>query len=210
MTNKEATVFIVDDDQGARESLHALASSMGVRAKVFASAEEFLDEYDPAQPGCLVTDLRMLGMSGMELQEKLSEDGFAIPVIIITAHAETSLTVRAVKQGAVNVLEKPCRDYELVDAIRDALAQDTKQRLEDAKQKEFRDRFETLSGDERRVLELMTEGAANKVIARRLDVSMRTVENRRQRVFAKTGAGSLAELIWLVVEMRGYSRTHAE
>jgi two-component system response regulator FixJ len=210
MTNKESTVFIVDDDQGARESLYALASSMGVKAKAFGSAEEFLSNYDSTQHGCLVTDLRMLGMSGMELQEKLSDDGIAIPVIIITAHAETSLTVRAVKQGAVNVLEKPCRDYELVDAIRDALAQDTKRRLQDVKQKEFRDRFETLSDDERQVLELMTEGAANKVIARRLDVSMRTVENRRQRVFAKTGAGSLAELIWLVVEMRGYSREHAE
>jgi two-component system response regulator FixJ len=207
MTTEEATVYIVDDDQGARDSLRALASSMGVRAEVFASAEDFLDDYDPSLPGCLVTDLRMLGMSGMELQEKLAADGIAIPVIIITAHAETSLTVRAVKKGAVNVLEKPCRDYELFDAIRDALAQDTSTRIEEAKQKDFKERFSTLSEDEQRVLELMTEGAANKVIARRLDVSMRTVENRRQRVFAKTGAGSLAELIWLVVEMRGYSRS---
>lgn len=206
MTTEEATVYIVDDDEGARDSLRALAKSMGVRAEVFSSAEEFLEHYNPRQPGCLVTDLRMLGMSGMELQEQLAADGISLPVIIITAHAETSLTVRAVKRGAVNVLEKPCRDYELFDAIRDALAQDANVRLQEAKQREFKERFSTLSADERRVLELMTEGAANKVIARRLDVSMRTVENRRQRIFVKTGAGSLAELIRLVVEMRSYSR----
>jgi len=206
MTTDEATVYIVDDDEGARSSVKALARSMGVRAEVFPSAEKFLEHYDPRQPGCLVTDLRMLGMSGMELQEKLAVDGILIPVIIITAHAETSLTVSAVKRGAVNVLEKPCRDYELFDAIRDALAQDEEARLQAAKQREFEARFSTLSKDEQRVLELMTEGTANKVIARRLEVSIRTVENRRQRIFAKTGAKSLAELIRFVVEMRSFSR----
>ncbi len=203
MITNEATVYIVDDDEGARDSLRAITSSMGVKSEAFASAEEFLDKFNPRQQGCLVTDLRMLGMSGLELQERLAVDGISLPVIIITAHAETPLTVQAVKNGAVNVLEKPCRDFELFDAIRDALAQDVHTRMRDAeaaRQRDFKERLRSLTVDEQRVLELMIDGVANKVIARRVEVSVRTVENRRQRIFEKTGAQSLAELVRLVVE----------
>ena len=198
----EPTVYVVDDDEAARNSVRALVRSMGVNAETYASAEEFLESFEPQKPGCLVTDLRMLGMSGVELQEKLVCDGIGLPVIIITAHAETPITVRAVKSGAVTVLEKPCRDYELFDAIRDALAQDDRARELAAKQRGFHERFRTLSPKEKTVLDFMMEGVANKVIARRLDVSTRTVENRRQRIFEKTGTQSLAELIRLVVEFR--------
>jgi FixJ family two-component response regulator len=123
-------------------------------------------------------------------------------VIIITAHAETPLTVRAMKKGALTVLEKPCRDYELYDAIRDALAQDSRNRTQFAQQQDFLQRLGTLTPQERVVLDLMAEGHANKVIARRMDVSVRTIENRRQRVFEKTGTDSLALLIRLVIESR--------
>ena len=203
MTEKRPTVFIVDDDEGSRQSVKALARSMGVDAETFESAEGFLKAFDASQHGCLITDLRMLGMSGLELQEKLAADGITLPVIIITAHAETPLTVRAVKSCAITVLEKPCRDYELVDAIRAALAEDARRRLHDEKQMDFLKRLESLTDHEQTVLDLMIEGIANKVIANRLDVSIRTVENRRQRIFEKTGTKSLAELIKRVVEVRG-------
>lgn len=199
------TVYVVDDDQGARDSVRALVRSMGVTSEAFASAEEFLNQFDASQPGCLVTDLRMDGMSGVELQQKLAESGIHLPVIIITAHAETQITVKAVKTGAVTVLEKPCREFELFDAIRAALVQDAKFRKNVGAQKQFQEKFETLSADERKVLEFMMEGMANKVIARRLDVSIRTVENRRQRVFEKTGTDSLAELVRMVVETKAVS-----
>lgn len=200
--HSDPTVFVVDDDEGARNSVRALVRSMGVRSETYPSAESFLDNLDPSRPGCLVTDVRMLGLSGIELQEKLVADGIALPVIIITAHAETALTVRAVKQGAVTVLEKPCRDYDLYDAIRSALNQDAENRQRSAEHLAFRKRLGSLSDQEQEVLDLMVEGLANKVIARRINVSVRTIENRRQRIFEKTGTDSLAELIRLVVEAR--------
>ena len=202
MLEDEPTVYIVDDDEGARNSVRALVRSMGVRAETFSSAEAFLASLQPSRPGCLVTDVRMLGLSGIELQEKLAADGIALPVIIITAHAETPLTVRAIKHGAVTVLEKPCRDYELYDAIRDGLNQDAENRRVSAEKLAFREKLNSLSEQERQVLDLMVDGLANKVIARRMNVSVRTVENRRQRVFEKTDTDSLAELIRLVVESR--------
>jgi two-component system, LuxR family, response regulator FixJ len=199
------TVFVVDDDEGSRNSVKAIVRSMGVDAETFSSAEEFLEQADPTRPGCLVTDLRMLGLSGIELQEKIAAMGVTIPVILITAHAETPLTVRAVRNGALTVLEKPCRDYELFDAIRDALALDEKLRARNAEVNAFARKLETLTEGEEAVLEMMVQGQANKIIARRLDVSIRTVENRRQQIFEKTESDSLAELIRLIVQLRSAS-----
>lgn len=198
----EPTVYVVDDDQGARESVRALVRSMGVQSAAFGSAEEFLEQLDPTRPGCLVTDLRMDGMSGLDLQSKLAEKGVHLPVILITAHAETQITVKAVKTGAVTVLEKPCQDFQLYDAIRAALAQDARFREDMSKKQVFLNRVSALSPNEKKVLDFMMEGMANKVIARRLEVSIRTIENRRQRVFEKTGTDSLAELVRLVVETK--------
>ena len=203
----DPTVYIVDDDQGARDSVRALARSLNVQAETFASAEEFLQHYDRQWPGCLVTDLRMHGMSGIELQENLSANGVSIPVIIITAHAETPITVKAVKRGAVTVLEKPCSSHELCDAIRAAIALDAHGRREATRHQQFHERLADLSKHERAVLDYMVDGLANKVTARRLGVSIRTVENRRQRIFEKTRTRSLAELIRLVVESQSDSAT---
>lgn len=202
LMSNEPTVFIVDDDEGARNSVRALVRSMGVAVETFSSAESFLENLDPARSGCLVTDVRMLGMSGIELQEKIVSEGVKLPVIIITAHAETALTVRAVKQGAVTVLEKPCRDYELYDAIRAALNQDVENREKIRERLQFLKKVDSLSDQEREVMGLMVDGLANKVIARRINVSVRTVENRRQRIFEKTETDSLAKLIRMVIEAK--------
>lgn len=200
MNSDSATVYVVDDDQGARNSVRALARSMGAQSETFESAEEFLSQFDPNRPGCVVTDLRMLGMSGVELQEKLAADGFAIPVIIITAHAETPVTVKAVQQGAVTVLEKPCHDFELCDAIRNALVRDAHARSEAIEKRVFQERLGSLTPPQQDVLKMIVDGLPNKVIANQLEVSIRTVEHRRQRIFEITGAQSLAELIRQVVE----------
>jgi len=178
MTNKP-TVFVVDDDAAARKSVMAMVSEMGISAEAFSSAEEFLGSSSLGEPGCLITDVRMLGMSGVELQEKLLSLGSPLPVIVITAHAETPLTVRAIKNGAVTLLEKPCREHELWDAIRDALELDQKNHATLAKRQETMQRIGQLTPEEHRVMDLMVEGHANKVIARLLDVSIRNASAAR-------------------------------
>jgi FixJ family two-component response regulator len=199
-TPAEPTVFVVDDDRQARESVCALVRSLGVRAESFSSAEEFLEAYEPHLPGCLVTDVRMFGMSGIELQQKLREDGVPIPVIVITAYARTPVTVKAMQHGALTLLEKPYEEDELWDAIRKALAIDAAGRQQFERRQELRDRLAGFSPKEREVLDAVVAGKPNKTIARELDVSIRTVENRRRDVFAKMKADSVAELVRMVIE----------
>lgn len=196
----EPVVFVVDDDQGGRSSVGALVRSMGLTVESFSSAEEFLEFYTGESLGCVVTDMRMLGMSGLELQERLSEMGSTLPVIVLTAYATTPLAVRAMQSGAVTMLDKPCQEDELWNAIRKALALDTQRRAEQARCQELRDRLSTLTPSERIVLNLVVAGKANKVIAQRLEVSIRTVENRRRDVYKKMQAESAVELVRLVVE----------
>jgi RNA polymerase sigma factor (sigma-70 family) len=199
----EVTVFVVDDHELARNSVCALVESMGLKAQAFASGEEFLAAYRAQQPGCLVTDVRMLGMSGIELQQQLAARGCKLPVIVITAHANTPLTVQAMKQGAVTLLEKPCSDNDLWDAIREALSRDEQQRSQAARREEIRQRLTELTPHEREVLDRIVAGKLNKSIARELKVSIRTVENRRHNIFQKLGADSVAELVRLVVDAEG-------
>ena len=196
----EPTVFVVDDDEQARKSVCALIRSMGIRAESFASAEEFLDGCEGRGAGCLVTDVRMLGMSGLELQEELNRRNVLLPIIVLTAYARTPLTVRAVKAGAVTVLEKPYEDDDLWDAIRNALAEDAAARAQHQRRRELRRRIERLTPSERKVMELIAQGRPNKSIAKLLDVSIRTVENRRREVFEKMEAHSVAELVRMVIE----------
>jgi len=194
------TVFVVDDDEQARMSVCALVRSMGLRAEAFSSAEEFLASYHEAPPGCLVVDVRMLGMSGLELQEELIRRGVLLPVIVLTAYPRTPVTVRAIKAGAVTLLEKPYDDDDLWDAIRRALAHDAARRSEHEHRQEIRRRAGQLAPAERQVMEMIVQGKLNKAIARQLDVSVRTVENRRREVFRKMQADSVAELVRLVIE----------
>ena len=193
-------VFVVDDDEQARMSVCALVQSMGLRAKAFSSAEEFLASYRERGPACLVVDVRMLGMSGLELQEELNRRNVLLPVIVLTAYARTPMTVQAIKAGAVTLLEKPYEDDDLWDAIRRALAHDAARRSEHERRQEIRGRAGRLTPAERQVMEMIVQGKANKAIARQLDVSVRTVENRRREVFRKMQADSVAELVRLVIE----------
>ncbi len=198
--SQDDIVYIVDDDEAIRESVAALVTEMGVESLAFGSAEEFLAEYDGRRPACLVTDVRMLRMSGLELQEELQKHGHRLATVVLTAYAETPLTVRAIKNGAVTLLEKPCRDLELWDAVRGALAQDVANLEADQRRREVAEKLSKLTPDEHKVMLMVVAGEPNKVIARRLDVSIRTVEVRRQAIFAKTGAESVAELVRLAME----------
>jgi FixJ family two-component response regulator len=173
---------------------------MGLRALPFSSGEDFLDGFDPECAGCVITDLRMHGMSGVELQEELQKQGVTIPVIVLTAYASTSVTVQVMKNGAVTMLDKPYRDNDLWDAIRSALTLDASLRRQSEYMLSLRDRLDRLNAKESAVLNLLMKGQANKHIARALSVSERTVENRRRAIFQKTETESVAELVRLVIE----------
>lgn len=199
--NEDAVVFIVDDDEQVRKAVMALVEAMGVSSESYPSAEEFLRAYDGRRPACLVTDVRMLGMSGLELQERLLEKGLSMSVIVLTAFATTPTTVRAMRNGALTLMEKPCNDDELWDAVRRGLATDRENYDLEQQRGSLKLRLEELTPKEREVLDLMIAGDANKMIARKLDVSIRTVENHRQKVFQKMQADSLAELVRMAVAM---------
>jgi two-component system, LuxR family, response regulator FixJ len=196
---EQSTVFVVDDDEGARRSVGALVESMGLKAEAFASAEDFLNHYTEGRPGCLVTDLRMMGMSGLELLEHLVQRHVFLPVIVLTAYARTSITVQAIQSGAVTVLDKPYTDDDLWDAIRTALAKDVAERKKGENHSRIRAQIERLTPIEKDVLNLIVQGRSNKVIAKELDISLRTVANRRSEILAMTGATSTAELVRMVI-----------
>jgi two-component system response regulator FixJ len=193
----DAIVYVVDDDQQARKAVLTLVRAMGVRGEGFSSAEEFLTAYDGHRPACLVTDVRMLGMSGLELQERLNQMGVTMSVVVLTAFASTPTTVRAMRNGALTLMEKPCGDDELWDAIRTGLGADVQNCEVERRRESILEKLESLTPKERQVLEFIVAGDANKVVARKLDVSIRTVENHRHKIFHKMGADSLAELVRL-------------
>jgi two-component system response regulator FixJ len=198
--SSEPTVFVVDDDQQARQSVCALVRSMKLRAEPFSSSESFLQQYREGNPGCLVADVRMVGMSGPELLEELKRRGITLPVILLTAYPRTPLIVRAVKAGAVTVLEKPYQEDDLWDAIRQALAQDTADRAERQHRQEIRRRIARLTPAQRKVMDMIAVGKPNKTIAEELDVSIRTIEHRRREVLNIMQAGSVAELVRMVID----------
>src|SRR6202048_4683575 len=158
-------VFIVDDDEAVRNSLRLLVKSVGLTAVALVSAQEFLTSYDPQQPGCLVLDVRMPGMSGLELQQRLNLRGAVIPVIFITGHGDVPMAVEAMQQGAFDFLQKPFRDQDLIDRIQRALAKDQTGRAELRERARIQERLESLTAREREVLELVTSGKPNKIMA---------------------------------------------
>ncbi len=191
----EPIVFVVDDDEAVRDSLMALLDAVGLKAQAYGSAREFLDGYDSSQPGCLVLDVRMPGMSGLELQKKLAASQFRVPVIIITGHGDIPMAVEAMKAGAVDFIEKPFREDTLLDGIRRALAQCAPAPRGEAASAEHNERIAQLTPREREVLERLVIGEPNKVIAFGLGISPRTVEIHRARVMAKMEARSLSQLV---------------
>jgi len=194
------TVFVVDDDQQTRDSVCILVRSMGLDTQAFCSAEDFLSAYQGTFHGCLVTDMRLQGMSGMELLEELKRRDVLLPVIVVTAYPRTRMTVRAIQAGAVDLLEKPYDEEELWDAIRKAIADDRAQRGELQRREFIRSCYARLTPQERMVLGMIVQGKSSKVIAHELDISVRTVETRRSEVLAKMQADSVIQLVRLVID----------
>jgi two-component system response regulator FixJ len=195
MSDREQTVFVVDDDEEVRDSLTLLLESVGLKADGFGSAREFLDAYDPNRSGCLILDIRMPGMSGIELQQRLNDKRAIVPVIVITGHGDVSLAVKAMKGGAIDFLQKPFDQQELLDRVHQALADDAERWQQLDERQAVVDRLATLTPRERQVMELIVAGQTNKNVASAFGVSQRTVEVHRARVMEKTEASSLAHLV---------------
>jgi two-component system response regulator FixJ len=204
--HREPVVFVVDDDEAVRNSLRLLLKSIGMPAVAYASAEEFLAGYDDEQPGCIVLDVRMPGMSGPELQDELNRRGALIPVIFITGHGDVPMAVEAMRHGAVDFMQKPFSDKDLVGRIQLAMAADRRNREAIGAKDQIRARIAALTPRERQVLDLVTQGKSNKVIAGDLGASQRTVEIHRSHVMEKMGANSLAQLVRMTM-IAGISTT---
>ncbi len=192
---EEQTVFIVDDDAAVRDSIQELVESVGLRAESHSSGQAFLASYQPQRSGCLVLDVRMAGMSGLVLQEKLNELGARIPVIIITGHGDVPMAVRALKAGAVDFVQKPYRDQLLLDSINNALTVDTIARRSLDESQNHDRQLATLTKREQEVLDKLLAGKVSKQIARELGISTRTVEAHRQNLLRKLGVRSVKELL---------------
>jgi two-component system, LuxR family, response regulator FixJ len=197
---KEPTVFLVDDDPSIRDSLSLLLSLKGLRTQVFASAEAFLGTYQPEWPGCLVTDLRMPGMSGLDLLAQLHSRGMRLPVVVLTAHGDVATTREALKNGAFDFLEKPVDDEVLVDVLSNALRVDADRHRAAASRTATSGRISRLTPREREVLDLVATGLQNREIAERLAISPRTVEVYKARMMEKLQCRSLAEAIRIRLE----------
>lgn len=196
----KSTVFIVDDNPAVRDAIRWLVEQVGLNAKTYSSAREFLDAHQHGMRGCLVLDIRMPGMSGIELQEKLSQEGSQLPVIIVTGHGDVPSTVRAMKSGAFEFLQKPFNDQVLIDAIQAALDKYGLLWEQEDKRVQASKSLATLTPREREVLELLRRGKPNKVIAAELDLSVRTVEGHRANITEKMGVKSLGQLIELLLK----------
>jgi len=191
----EPVVCVVDDDPAVRDSLRWLLSSVDLEVETFASAQDFLAAYGPDRRGCVLVDVRMPGMSGLELQEELAARATMLPVIIITGHSDVQMAVRAMKAGAFDFIEKPFNDQALIDLVQKAIEENQAMVRARLEFDEIRERFDLLSPRERQVLEQIVAGEPNKRIAYHLGLSEKTVEAHRAKVMEKTRAGSLADLI---------------
>ncbi len=196
--NHEATVFIVDDDEALRESLGSLMKSVDLPYETYASAEAFLESYDPERPGCLILDIRMPGMSGLALQEKLANEGVEMPLIIMSAHGDVEAAVKAMKAGAVDFINKPCKGDVLLDRIRAALELDAKRRRRQAQRADAAARLALLTPREQQVVDLLVAGRLPKQIAFELGLSRKTVDVHRSHIMMKLQAESLVDLLNMV------------
>ncbi|KPV39448.1 hypothetical protein AN478_09760 [Thiohalorhabdus denitrificans] len=193
------TVFVVDDDAGMRDSIRWLLESVNHKVEVYSDAQEFLEGLDPEQPGVVLLDIRMPGVSGLELQEWLRDRGLEIPVIILTGHADVPAAVRAMKGGALDFIEKPYNAQYLIETVQKAIEQDQQRRELGSRREELRRRAARLTTRESQVAKRVVQGYSNKAIARELDLSPKTVEVHRGRVMEKMEAGSTAELVQMLI-----------
>jgi len=195
VTEEAPAVFVVDDDDAVRESIALLIRSVGLPVETFRSASEFLAAHDPSRPGCLLLDIRMPGMSGLELQRELIANKSILPVIFITGHGDVRMAVQALHDGAVDFVQKPFHDQDLLDKVQKAIEADTRSRADLARKAEVRERMNALTAREHEVMQRVVEGSPNKAIAYDLGISERTVEVHRARVMEKMQATSLPHLV---------------
>ena len=192
-------VFVIDDDQQVREAIQLLMESIGLKVASFASAQEYLDQFNPQDHGCLILDVRMAGMSGLELQARLAAEETHPPIVIITGHGDVQMAVKAIQGGAVDFLEKPFNDQALLDCVHHAIEKDLNQRGEALKLADIRSHLKRLTPREREVLDLVIAGQRNKVIAIDLGVSQSTVEAHRAKVMEKMEAATLSDLMRMML-----------
>ncbi|MBN2211672.1 MAG: response regulator transcription factor [Sedimentisphaerales bacterium] len=195
----ESMVYILDDDEAVRRAISSLLKTVGLASQSFASPQEFFEAYRDEGPACLILDIRMPEMSGMDVQARLRDAGNHIPIIFITGHGDISLSVKAMKAGAADFLEKPFRDEDLLNAVRKALGQDHQRREKLAENNEIIERFNSLTQRERQIMQMVVNGYPNKNIAAKLDISEKTVEFHRAHVMQKMKVESLADLVSLAV-----------
>ena len=199
--NDDQTIFIVDDEKSVRDSIKFLMESIGLKAQVFTSAQEYLDQFDVNAPGCLITDIRMPMMSGLDLQQKLTEKAIHPPIIMITGHGDVPMAVSAIQQGAIDFVEKPFNNQKLLDIVYKALEIDATRRGENTKLGDIQKKYQYLTDKEKQVFELIIKGILNKQIAQELFVTQSAIEARRAKIMEKMQANNLSDLMRMGMAM---------